>query len=67
MVGLTGGGAGSTSLVSFNHNTPGYTLAAQLGGNLAVNQVGSGTKPAVPRKALSHEPENTPHRYAHAG
>ncbi|EHK87858.1 hypothetical protein ACWGRK_18490 [Saccharomonospora azurea] len=27
----------------------------------------SGTKPAVPRKALSHEPENTPHRYAHAG
>jgi autotransporter-associated beta strand protein len=37
------GGQGATSVVNFNHSDAGYTLATQLGGNLAVNQIGPGT------------------------
>jgi autotransporter-associated beta strand protein len=37
------GGQGTASVVNFNHDESAYTVAAQLGGNLAVNQIGSGT------------------------
>lgn len=37
------GGAGATSLVNFNHDETAYLVASQLGGSLAVNQIGSGT------------------------